>query len=129
MQGSDFESRKHFLEYRSGSGPSIMDAFLTSRQRLRDPDGISWNIMQFSAFLETGDPSLDFRRFFYAISRDCMLQPSDFPDHDVLIASKVSISEAFADIEVVLSVYGGSKSHQIHALGLDDLPPVGVESR
>ncbi|KAK0128366.1 hypothetical protein ONS95_000338 [Cadophora gregata] len=101
MQGPDFVSRKHFLEYKSGNGPSIMDTFLTSKQRLRDPYGISWKIMQFSAFLETSDPSLDFRRFFYAISRECILQTSEFPDHDVLTANTVLISEGFAEIEAV----------------------------
>ncbi|KAH9211394.1 P-loop containing nucleoside triphosphate hydrolase protein [Leptodontidium sp. 2 PMI_412] len=121
MQGSDFESRKHFLEYRPVGEQSIMDAFLTSRQRLQDPDGIAWKLMQFSAFLETGDPTLDFRQFFYQISRSCRLQPSSFPDYDVLTASKVMISEGFADIEAVS--FGepavGSIPAKFHPIWLD----------
>ncbi|KAG4439731.1 hypothetical protein IFR05_004809 [Cadophora sp. M221] len=101
MQGSDFESRKHFLEYKPVGEQSIMDAFLTSRQRLQDPDGMAWKLMQFSVFLETSDPTLDFRQFFYQISRSCSIQQSNFPDYDVLTASKVMISEGFADIEAV----------------------------
>lgn len=45
--GPDFKARRRFLDYRS-SGPSIMETFSISRNRLQDKNGKAWKLMQCS---------------------------------------------------------------------------------
>jgi len=129
LQGSDFEARRRFLEYRS-SGQSIMDTFLVSKNRLQHQDIRAWNLLQFIAVLETDENIVDFRKFFY--NKFCPIEQESFPDHDVLAAKNTEISEALAKIEIVS--FGErlrmAKPIQFHPLWLEcTLQAMGEEGR
>jgi hypothetical protein len=129
LRGSDFEARKHFLEYRAG-GPSIMETFTVSRNRLRGKDGKGWKLMQYVAVLETDENVVDFRKFFYNKSKK--IDPVLFPDGDIQTAKSIKISEAFAEFEAVS--FGErvrmSKPIQFHPLWLEcTLHEMGVNGR
>lgn len=129
LHGSDFEDRRRFLDYRS-SGPSIMDTFLISRNRLQDQNGRAWKLLQLIAVLETDKNIVDFRKFFYEKFFD--IDPAVFPDHDILAAKNTEISEALSGIETVS--FGErvrmAKPIQFHPLWLEcTLQAMGGEAR
>ena len=129
VKGSDFKSRLRFLEYKL-SGPSIMETFSISKNRLQDPNGTAWKLMQFVAVLETDENIIDFRKFFY--NRSCQVNVARFPDDDILVAQNTEISEALAEFETVS--FGERvrmvKPMQFHPLWLEcTLHAMGVEGR
>ena len=98
FNGSDYEGRLRFLEYRPGS-PSIMDTFYVSKNRLREPNGHAWTLMQYLSILETDVSMVDYRSFFY--NHRCQIEPAEFPDHELLASSGTNLLEAFAELEAV----------------------------
>ncbi|TAQ91490.1 hypothetical protein B7494_g267 [Chlorociboria aeruginascens] len=123
LQGPDFETRRRFLEYRpGGGGTNLMDTFLVSKSRLRDPDGLAWRLMQFVACLETNPALTHFRRFFYHRERFAVMEKYGidiFPDRDLLAADDTAISEVFAECETVsfgekvAKAKGGTRFHPL----------------
>lgn len=129
LQGTDFEARRRFLEYRAG-GPSIMETFLASKNRLQQQDLLAWNLLLFIAVLETDENIVDFRKFFY--NKHCLIELESFPDYEVLAAKKTEISEALSQIETVS--FGErlrtAKPIQFHPLWLEcALHTMGHEGR
>lgn len=92
--GSDFEARRHFLKCRF-SGKSIMDVFQISRNRLREPNGKAWRVMNFIATLETDNNIVDFRKFFY--NRTSAVDQTDFQDYTLpkLVYHRSSVNNPF----------------------------------
>ncbi|KAH6722704.1 hypothetical protein BKA61DRAFT_667428 [Leptodontidium sp. MPI-SDFR-AT-0119] len=51
LEDPNHETRASFLEYKPRA-PSIMDTFYVSRNRLPNPKGLAWTLMQFLSILE-----------------------------------------------------------------------------
>ena len=96
-----------------------MDSFSISRTRLPKPRDRAWTLMQLLSILETNDSIVDFREFFFSSSS--RMDPEEFPDHDILGASRYDLLELFAQIEAVS--FGErlrtSRPFQFHPLWLE----------
>jgi hypothetical protein len=129
LESCDYDARLRFLEYKPRS-PSVMDTFYTSKNRLHQPDGHAWTLMQFLSILETDDTIVDYRNFFY--NHQCQIEPADFPDYEVLANRGTGLSEVFAELESVS--FGErlrtSKPFRFHSLWLEcTRQAMGAEGR
>lgn len=76
-----------------------MDTFYVSRNRLPNPKGLAWTLMQFLSILEADASIVDYRDFFY--KRQCVINAEEFTNHELLSNCGPKLSEAFADLEAV----------------------------
>ncbi|KAG4443357.1 hypothetical protein IFR05_001146 [Cadophora sp. M221] len=98
LEDPNYETRANFLEYKPRV-PSIMETFYVSRNRLPDPHGLAWTLIQFLSILETDASIVDYRDFFY--KRQCVIDAEEFTNHELLSNCGPKLSEAFADLEAV----------------------------
>ncbi|CZR63155.1 uncharacterized protein PAC_13052 [Phialocephala subalpina] len=127
ITGGGHEERKFFLEF-SPETPSIMENFQVSRNRLSDPGGDGWKLLQLISMLAT-DCTLgfDYRNFF---THRCPMDPVKFQDHKLLGIKGSQLGLLFNELE---SVSFGERQNtsqplQFHPLWLECARHVMEES-
>ena len=121
MNGSDWEARSHFLSYKRKMGPSLMETFEMSLQRLPGNQEPTIRFLELLAFLSCKDQSLDYRNFL-SIRRPWLREMwVDLPDYEIFAARTIEQGKRLEELE---NVSIGSRTTfraplQIHPLWLE----------
>ena len=101
INGTDWQARSQFLYYKQKMGPSLMETFNVSLQRLLGNQVSTIRFLEFLAFLSYKDRSLDYRSFL-GMKRTWLqeLRP-DLPDFDIFALGKLDQAEYSGKIENV----------------------------
>ena len=100
MNGPDWQARSRFLNYKQKMGPSLMETFNVSLQRLPGDQVSTIRFLELLAFLSCKDGSLDYRDFLNERTWLQELRP-DLPDFDVLALGSLDQAEYSGKIENV----------------------------
>ena len=101
MNGPDWQSRSQFLNYKQKMGPSLMQTFNVSLQRLPGDQLSTTRFLELLAFLSCKDRSLDYRSFL-GMKRSWLheVRP-DLPDFDILALGTLEQAKYSGEIENV----------------------------
>ncbi|KAM0798684.1 hypothetical protein BDR22DRAFT_823158 [Usnea florida] len=101
MNGPDWQARSQFLHYKQKMGPSLMETFNVSLQRLPGDQVSTIRFLELLAFLSCKDQSLDYRSFL-GVKRTWLqeLRP-DLPDFDIFALGKLDQAKYSGEIENV----------------------------
>jgi hypothetical protein len=112
MNNSDYDARRRFLDYKPPGAPSIMETYLSSQLRLRDPSGEARQLFQRICFLETDETVTDFRTFLFTVPSSIKEKRSWF---------RTASPELLAELESVSFGLRGAygKGFQIHPLWVE----------
>ncbi len=101
MNGPDWQARSQFLNYRRKMGPSLMESFEVSLQRLPDNQVSTIRFLELLAFLSSKDQSLDYRSFL-GIKRPWLREmKADLPDYEIFAAGGVEQGKYLEELENV----------------------------
>lgn len=132
FNGSDWEARSRFLQYRPTIGRSIMETFVISLDRIRQHKEDALRLLNLLGFLNSKDRSLDFRDFLRPRRPWLTELQSKLPDYDLFAKGLVGQGECLSELEnVSLGVRPDVSSPlHIHPLWLECIQQrVGLESR
>ena len=121
FEGSNWEGRKRFLEYKPRIGISIMETYNISFQRIRQHKDRASRLFELLAFLSSGEKSCDFRKFL-SLRRPWLGELQMLlPDYDVFAIDIAERGEYLSELE---NVSLGVRDHftnplQIHPLWLE----------
>ena len=101
MNGPDWQSRSQFLNYKQKMGPSLMETFNVSLQRLPGDQVSTTRFLELLAFLSSKDGALDYRNFL-GVKRPWLheVRP-DLPDFGVLALGNLEQAKYLGEIENV----------------------------
>ena len=101
MNGPDWQARSQFLNYKQKMGPSLMETFNVSLQRLPGDQVSTTRFLELLAFLSCKDQSLDYRSFL-GMKRPWLqeLRPN-LPDFDILALGALEQAKYSGEIENV----------------------------
>ena len=101
MNGPDWQGRYQFLNYKQKMGPSLMENFNMSLQRLPGYQVPTTRFLELLAFLSRKDQSLDYRSFL-GMKRPWLQElRRDLPDFDILTLGTLEQAKCSMEIENV----------------------------
>ena len=121
FNGSEWESRLQFLEYKPRIGLSVMETFASSLERIRRHQTEAVRLLELLAFLSGKNKSLNFRKFL-GLQRPWLEEFQRLlPDCDIFARKLTSQMEYLAELEnVSIGVRPDISSPlQIHPLWLE----------
>ena len=121
FNGSDWQSRRLFLEYKPRIGRSLMETFEVSLERVRDHYQPALRLLELLAFISRPDHSLNFRKFL-GFKRPWLRDlQSKMPDYTIFEKGLAGQGENLAELEKVSlgTRPNVSSPLQIHSLWLE----------
>ena len=101
MNGPDWQARSQFLNYKQKMGPSLMETFNVSLQRLPGDQVSTTRFLELLAFLSCKDRSLDYRSFL-SMKRPWLQElRTNLPDFDILALGALEQAKYSGEIENV----------------------------
>ena len=101
MNGPEWQSRSQFLNYKQKLGPSLMETFNVSLQRLPGDQVSTTRFLELLAFLSSKDGALDYRNFLGA-ERPWLHEVRPYlPDFGVLALGTLEQAKYLGEIENV----------------------------
>lgn len=123
FEGSDWESRMAFLEFKPRFELSLKETFEVSLQRLHQHKDAALNLLQLISFLSSTDKSLDFRKFL-SVKRPWLSEfESEVPDREIFMNGLKYHGECLAELENVSIGFrpGLSGPLQLHPLWIESI--------
>ena len=101
MHGLDWQARSQFLNYKRKMGPSLMENFNMSLQRLPGNQVPTIRLLELLAFLSCKDQSLDYRSFL-GMKRPWLREmKTDLPDYEIFAAGTIVQAKCLEELENV----------------------------
>ncbi len=101
MDGPDWKARSEFLNYKRKMGPSLMETFDMSLQRLSGGKVPTIRFLELLAFLNSKNQSLDYRSFL-GMKRPWLREmKADLPDYEVFAAETTEQGKYLDELENV----------------------------
>lgn len=101
MDGSDWQARSQFLNYKRKMGLSIMESFEVSLQRLSGDPVLTITFLELLAFLSCKDQSLDYRKFLRMKQPWLREMKAVLPNYDTFAAETIKQAKYLEELENV----------------------------
>jgi len=102
FRGNDPKMRRHFLNF-TQEAPTIMETFYISKDRLTDPDGAAWRLMEICSMLHSPldgiKPRFDARHFLF--KHPNTLKAAELKDEGILSGEDIPLGRLFSELERV----------------------------